>query len=296
LPDGYARSHDKQFLSQIEIRNLVTAFSELGTKKIRITGGEPSLRKDFSAIIKSISLINGIEKVAATTNGYCLEKNAHHWFEAGLDAINVSVDSLDANTFNLITGKNIFNKVLEGVNASIRAGYRQIKINSVLMKGINDGDLGQFLAWIKHLPIQLRFIELMQTGNNKAFFNQHHFSGESIKSHLLASGWMKKVPLSHDGPAQVFMHPSYQGELGLIMPYSKDFCKNCNRLRVSSIGKLYLCLFGDEGIDLRDLLLDKNDKEKLKTRILGALADKKESHYLHEGVTGGTPHLASIGG
>ena len=296
LPDGYARTHEKQFLSQIEIQNLVIAFSELGTKKVRITGGEPSLRKDFSSIVNIISLINGIEKVAATTNGYRLKKNAHHWIEAGLDAINVSVDSLDANTFNLITGKNIFNKVIDGVNAAISAGYRQIKINSVLMKGINEGDLIHFLAWIKDHPIQLRFIELMQTGNNEVFFNKHHVSGETIKSYLLKSGWMKKVPLSHDGPAQVFMHPSYQGEIGLIMPYSKDFCKNCNRLRVSSIGKLHLCLFGDEGINLRDLLQVKSNKEKLKKRILTALTDKKESHYLQAGITGATPHLASIGG
>ena len=97
-----------------------------------------------------------------TTNGYCLEKNAHHWFEAGLDAINVWVDGVGVNTFNLITGKNIFNKVIDGVNASIRAGYLQIKINSVLMKGINEGDLVQFSAWIKKIPIQLRFIK-----NNK---------------------------------------------------------------------------------------------------------------------------------
>lgn len=296
LPDGYQRTQEKQFLSELEIENLVNAFSELGTKKVRITGGEPSLRKDFSAIIKNISSISGIEKVATTTNGYSLTKNAGSWFDAGLDAINVSVDSLDANTFNLITGKNIFQKVIDGVNACVEAGYKQVKINSVLMKGLNDCDLAQFLAWIKTSPIQLRFIELMQTGDNEAFFNEYHLSGETIKNHLLENGWAQKVSLSHDGPAQVFVHADYQGEIGLIMPYSKDFCKNCNRLRVSSIGKLHLCLFGEEGVDLRDLLSDKKDKEQLKARIVGALSNKKESHYLQEGNTGITPHLASIGG
>ena len=296
LPDGYQRAHEKQFLTENEIENLVTAFSELGTKKVRITGGEPSLRKDFCDIIKNISSINDIEKVVTTTNGYSLTKNVQTWFDAGLDAINVSVDSLDANTFNLITGKNIFQKVIDGVNACVKAGYKQVKINSVLMKGLNDQDLAQFLIWIKNSPIQLRFIELMQTGDNEVFFNKYHLSGEAIKLNLLENDWVQKESLSHDGPAQVFVHPEYQGEIGLIMPYSKDFCKNCNRLRVSSVGKLHLCLFGEEGVDLRDLLADKKDKEKLKTRIIGALADKKESHYLQEGNTGATPHLASIGG
>ncbi|WP_022940984.1 GTP 3',8-cyclase MoaA [Psychromonas hadalis] len=296
LPDGYQRSHENEFLSHQEINHLVTAFAELGTKKVRITGGEPSLRKDFSDIIKSVSLVKGIRKVATTTNGYSLQKNAQQWFDAGLDAINVSVDSLDAKTFHLITGKNIFQKVMDGVSACVAAGYKQVKINSVLMKGLNDQDLALYIDWIKTQPIQLRFIELMQTGDNETFFDKHHLSGMWIKEKLLAEGWTQQVPLSHDGPAQIFSHPDYQGEVGLIMPYSKDFCKSCNRLRVSSIGKLHLCLFGEEGVDLRDLLAEASQKEALKTRILLALEDKKESHHLQSGNTGVTPHLASIGG
>ncbi|AGH81241.1 molybdenum cofactor biosynthesis protein A [Psychromonas sp. CNPT3] len=296
LPDGYQRSHQKSFLSHQEINNLVIAFAELGTKKVRITGGEPSLRKDFTQIIASVASVDGIEKVATTTNGFQLEKQAKDWFDAGLSAINISVDSLDANTFHLITGKNIFQKVMRGVQASLKAGYAQVKVNSVLMKGVNDNDLALFLNWIKTEKIQLRFIELMQTDDNDAFFNKYHLSGESIKARLLAEGWQQKQPLSHDGPAQVFKHPEYEGEIGLIMPYSKDFCKSCNRLRVSSTGRLHLCLFGEEGVDLRDLLGNSCDKEALKQRISNALKDKKISHYLQQGITGGTPHLASIGG
>ncbi|WP_413699213.1 GTP 3',8-cyclase MoaA [Psychromonas sp. KJ10-10] len=296
LPDGYQRSHQNEFLSHQEIKHLVSAFTELGTKKVRITGGEPSLRKDFPAIIESISNFDGIQKIATTTNGYRLQKDAQHWFDAGLDAINVSVDSLDANTFHLITGKNIFQKVMDGVSACVDAGYKQVKINSVLMKGVNDKDLDLYINWIKTQPIQLRFIELMQTGDNAEFFDKHHLSGLWIKEKLLNEGWVQKIPLSHDGPAQIFAHDEFQGEIGLIMPYSKDFCKSCNRLRVSSTGKLHLCLFGEQGVDLRDLLVDASQKEALKERILLALNDKKESHYLQSGNTGVTPHLASIGG
>ena len=296
LPDGYQRSHQNEFLSHQEINNLINAFVELGTKKVRITGGEPSLRKDFVDIIHSVSSVKGIQKVATTTNGYSLQKNAQQWFYAGLDAINVSVDSLDAKTFHLITGKNIFQKVMDGVSACVAAGYKQVKINSVLMKGLNDKDIDTYINWIKTEPIQLRFIELMQTGDNEAFFDQHHLSGLWIKERLLATGWIQKTPMSHDGPAQVFTHIEYQGEVGLIMPYSKDFCKSCNRLRVSSTGKLHLCLFGEQGIDLRDLLVDASQKEALKKRITDALNDKKETHHLQSGNTGMTPHLASIGG
>lgn len=296
LPDGYQRTRKKQFLSESEIKNLVSAFAELGTKKVRLTGGEPSLRKDFSAIISCIARTPGIKKIATTTNGFNLIKNARHWFDAGLNGINVSVDSLDAKTFHVITGKNIFQKVIEGVSAASAAGFQQVKINSVLMKGLNDGDLDLFIEWIKKQPIQLRFIELMQTEDNGEFFNQYHISGQSIKDKLLKAGWIQKARLSHDGPAQVFTHRDYQGEVGLIMPYSKNFCDSCNRLRVSSVGRLHLCLFGEQGIDLRDLLSSPADKEKLKARIVAALADKKSSHYLAFGKMGGTAHLASIGG
>ncbi|MEG3755168.1 GTP 3',8-cyclase MoaA [Psychromonas arctica] len=296
LPDGYQRTHQKQFLSQNEIQNLITAFAELGTSKVRITGGEPSLRRDFSGIIEQVSNTPGIKKVATTTNGFNLSKHAVDWYQAGLNTINVSVDSLDANTFNIITGKNIFHKVMEGVEACVKAGFEQVKVNSVLMKGLNDNDLNTFLSWIKTQPIQLRFIELMQTDDNNDFFNRYHLSGETIKQALLDQHWQQKPRVVNDGPAEVFSHPDYQGEIGLIMPYSKDFCDNCNRLRVSAVGRLHLCLFGEEGVDLRHLLQDSKDKAELKSTILSALKEKKSSHFLDLGLTGGTPHLASIGG
>jgi cyclic pyranopterin phosphate synthase len=296
LPDGYQRTHQKQFLSQHEIKNLINAFSELGTTKVRITGGEPSLRRDFSDIISQVANTKGIKKVTTTSNGFSLSKYAQTWFDSGLTAINVSVDSLDANTFNLITGKNIFHKVMEGVEACISAGFEQIKVNSVLMKGLNDNDLNTFLTWIKTQPIQLRFIELMQTEDNADFFNQYHLSGQHIKKTLLQQQWIPKIRQANDGPAEVFTHPDYLGEIGLIMPYSKDFCNNCNRLRVSSIGRLHLCLFGEEGVDLRHLLQKSSDKDELKSTIWAALQEKKSSHFLDLGLSGGTPHLASIGG
>ncbi|MGY3942613.1 GTP 3',8-cyclase MoaA [Aeromonas tecta] len=296
LPDGYRPDGRKSFLSQEEIRRVVSGFAAMGTRKVRLTGGEPSLRRDFTQIIETVANTPGIEKVAMTTNGYRLKERAQEWFDAGLTALNVSVDSLDPRQFHQITGENKLAEVMEGIEAALAAGFKSVKINAVLLKGLNDQQLDAFLAWIKHKPIELRFIELMQTGEMDSLFRDHHASGELIKQQLLASGWIQQLRGVDDGPAQVFMHPQSQGGVGLIMPYSKDFCAGCNRLRVSSVGKLHLCLFGDHGVELRDLLAADAQQEELQLRIRSALGSKVATHRLHEGNAGMTPHLASIGG
>lgn len=297
LPDGYRPEHkSKAFLSLEELRRVVTAFANCGTSKIRITGGEPSLRRDFTDIITMISEQEGIEKIAMTTNGYRLAKDAKNWRDAGLTHLNVSVDSLDPRMFYQITGENKFAQVMKGIDAAFEAGFQQVKVNAVLLKDLNDKELPKFLAWIKQNPIQLRFIELMQTGEMDTLFQNHHQSGVSIRNHLIAQGWLLKPREINDGPAEVFCHPDYLGEIGLIMPYKKDFCLTCNRLRVSALGKLHMCLFGDYGVELRDLLQSDSQKRELIERIQGQLAHKKQTHFLDQGHTGMTPNLASIGG
>ncbi|MDA0147004.1 GTP 3',8-cyclase MoaA [Vibrio sp. LaRot3] len=298
LPDGYKPSGQKNssFLSLPEIKRVVRAFADCGTSKVRITGGEPSLRKDFTDIIATVANTDGIRKVATTTNGYRMEKQVSEWKQAGLTHINVSVDSLDPRLFHQITGENKFNQVMAGIDRAFEVGYKQIKVNVVLMKHFNAHQLPQFLEWIKHRPIQLRFIELMQTGEMDDLFKEHHVSGVAIRNQLMAQGWLLKVREKNDGPAQVFFHPDYEGEIGLIMPYEKGFCESCNRLRVSALGKLHLCLFGDHGVELRDLLEHDSQEPQLIQRIQDQLQTKSVSHFLHDGNSGMTPHLASIGG
>ncbi|EMF7363861.1 GTP 3',8-cyclase MoaA [Vibrio vulnificus] len=298
LPDGYQPSGQKNssFLNLAEIRRVVKAFADCGTSKVRITGGEPSLRKDFTDIIHTVASTQGIKRVATTTNGYRMEKHIGEWKEAGLNQVNVSVDSLDPRMFHQITGENKFHQVMSGIDRAFEVGFEQVKVNVVLMKDLNHNELPAFLHWIKHRPIQLRFIELMQTGEMDTLFQQHHVSGVAIRNHLIANGWLLKVKAANDGPAQVFVHPDYQGEIGLIMPYEKDFCASCNRLRVSAKGKLHLCLFGDRGVELRDLLQEDSQESALIERIQAELQTKSVSHFLSDGNTGMTPHLASIGG
>ncbi len=298
LPDGY-RPHgnnNKSFLSLDEIRRLTHAFAELGTEKVRLTGGEPSLRRDFRDIIATVRAHAQIRTLAVTTNGYRLERDIAGWREAGLTALNVSVDSLDPRQFQLITGQDKFRQVMAGIDAAFEAGFSQVKVNTVLMRNVNDVHLDSFLAWIKTRPIQLRFIELMETGDGGELFRTRHVSGETIRRRLVPMGWEAQPRGRSDGPALVFRHPDYLGEIGLIMPYAKDFCASCNRLRVSAAGNLHLCLFGEEGIPLRDLLAEDDGLEQLKARISGGLRLKKQTHFLHQGNTGATPNLSFIGG
>ncbi|MGN2395494.1 GTP 3',8-cyclase MoaA, partial [Klebsiella quasipneumoniae] len=167
---------------------------------------------------------------------------------------------------------------------------------TVLMRDVNHHQLDTFLAWIQPRRIQLRFIELMETGEGSDLFRRHHLSGMVLRDELLRRGWIHQIRQRSDGPAQVFCHPDYAGEIGLIMPYEKDFCTTCNRLRVSSVGKLHLCLFGEGGVDLRDLMADDRQQAALEARIAEALTHKKQTHFLHQGNTGITQNLSYIGG
>ena len=192
LPDGYESDGDRHFLTVPEIRQIAQSFSNLGTSKIRITGGEPSLRKDLPQVIETCANTPGIEHVAITTNGYKLPEHIDSWVDAGLNSMNVSIDSLDPRLFNSITGHDKLNVILKGIDRALALGIK-VKVNSVLMRQFNHGELDNFLNWLKTTPVTLRMIELMQTGDNNAFFDKNHVSGEPIKQQLLESGWIPKI-------------------------------------------------------------------------------------------------------
>lgn len=295
LPDGYQCDQPRDFLSLPEIKRIAKAFAELGTEKIRITGGEPALRKDLPEIIRICKETPGIKKVAITSNGFKLPEHLPHWLDAGIDAINISIDSLDPRQFHAITGHDKLQTIIKGIDMALADGRASVKVNTVLMREYSGKDIQSYLDWLKDTPITLRFIELMQTGDNKEFFDAQHVQGSRIKQNLILDGWLPVIQNKSAGPAQEFYHPDYQGKVGLIMPYSKDFCSSCNRLRISSSGKLHLCLFGDEGLSLREEL-QSDDMTPLQAKIVSLLGDKKATHFLHEKLTGATKHLAMLGG
>ena len=175
LPDGYKPGAvtNKGFLSVDEVRHVTRAFSALGTEKVRLTGGEPSLRRDFTDIIAAVRENPSIRQIAVTTNGYRLARDVESWRDAGLTAINVSVDSLDARQFHAITGQDKFRQVMDGIDAAFAAGFEKVKVNTVLMRDVNHHQLDTFLAWIQPRRIQLRFIELMETGEGSDLFRRH---------------------------------------------------------------------------------------------------------------------------
>lgn len=302
LPDGYHPNkdsaldgHNHKFLSLSEIENVVAVFADLGVHKVRLTGGEPTLRRDFIDILSLISSYPTIKVRAITTNGSRLLKNIANWQAAGLNAINISIDSLSPYFFKLITGQDKLFEVMRGVDRSLELGIEKVKVNTVLMKNRND-NLADYLAWIKDRPIDLRFIELMETGDDRQLFDHYHVSGSKMEAQLIEQGWQLQPKERLAGPAKVYTHDDYQGKIGLIMPYSKDFCKSCNRLRISSVGKLHYCLFGDAAVDLRALLAKPEQREQLKVQILASLAIKPEKHYLHDHNVGITQNLSYIGG
>lgn len=297
LPDGYRKATGtSENLSIVEVSRLVSAFAALGLWKVRLTGGEPTLRREFQEIAAAIAGIDGVRKVAVTTNGYRLIERAQSFADAGVSAVNISMDSLKPERFRAITGHDRLDEILGGIAACREAGISTVKLNSVLLKGLNDDELADFLAFVVEHDLALRFIEVMRTNDNPSYFAAHHLPGTFVIERLEALGWQRQVRQAGAGPAIEYVNPDGPGRIGIIAPYSKDFCASCNRLRVSATGKLHLCLFGDAGIDLRPLLQQDSQREDLIGRLQRLVVTKAPAHLLHQGNSGATPHFASIGG
>ncbi len=300
LPNGYQvdKSDNRKFLHLDEIKRLAKCFSELGVRKIRITGGEPTVRKDFFDIIKVLKFDAGIKKVVITTNGYHLDKKAKSLVDSGLNGINISIDSLERETFKKITGHDRLPEILQGIKNLQSLNFQNIKINAVLLNGINasEKDFEIWSKFIQNNEIDFRYIELMQTGDNLDYFNKYHVSANLFKNYLNTNKWIFQTMGKDAGPSLNFINPDYKGKLGIIAPYSKDFCKTCNRLRITSRGDLRLCLFGNTGISIRHLLQRDDQLTELKDLILKQMKFKKESHYLELGETGSTKNLSKTGG
>ena len=295
LPDGYHKAEPEPPLSVDEIRRLAAGFAGMGFWKVRLTGGEPTVRKDIVDIARAVAETPGVRSVNLSTNGYRLVELAADLKRAGVTAVNVSVDSLDRARFAQITGQDRLPGVLAGIDRCLELGLK-VKVNAVLMKDLNDGEFQRFVAWTRLSPLAVRFIELMPTGDNKVFFERRHLSAAGLAEWLLSRGWHEAPRREGDGPARRYKHPAYRGGVGLIAPYSKDFCSSCNRLRVTSRGGLRLCLFAENDFSLRPLLQHDGQKGELQETVRAMLNRKEVSHYLPEGRFGNTKHFAAIGG
>ena len=297
LPEGFRKQAGlPSELAHDEILRAVRAFAKLGLWKLRLTGGEPTVRADFAAIAANVAQVDGVRRVAMTTNGYRLAEHAEAWHAAGIDAINVSIDTLDAAGFARITGHDRLGEVIAGIDASLAAGYAAVKVNGVLMRGVDEDERQRVLDFVAERNVTWRFIELMRTNDNADFHAREASPRAELRRWLDEGGWQPIAREDGAGPSVDYAHPDYRGRIGLIAPYSSGFCDSCNRLRLSSRGRLHLCLFGKEGLDLRPWLQADDQQDELIARIRSAMPHKTAGHRLHEGDSGATPHLASIGG
>ena len=289
---------NRKFLHLEEIKRLAKVFLKLGVSKIRLTGGEPTVRKDFFEIIKILKNDAGIKRVVITTNGYHLNEKAKMLVDSGINGINISIDSLERNIFKNVTGHDRLPEILQGIKILQQLNFENIKINAVLLNGINasEKDFDLWGEFIKKNKVDLRYIELMQTGDNLDYFNKYHISSKIFKDYLNKKKWIYQTFGKDAGPSLNYINPDYKGKFGIIAPYSKDFCRTCNRLRITSRGDLRLCLFGNTGISIRHLLQRDDQNEELQDLIVGQMKFKKESHYLELGETGLTKNLSTTGG
>lgn len=295
LPNGYLKTEAEPPLSVDEIGRLVRGFAGLGFWKVRLTGGEPTVRRDIVRIAGDAARTPGIRRVALSTNGYRLLELAPELKAAGVAAVNVSVDSLDAARFADLTGKDCLGHVLAGIDRGLELGL-ETKLNAVLMKGLNDDEFGRFVELARERPLSVRFIELMPVADNMDFFAERHLKAESLVAWLAENGWSERARREGDGPAREFHKDGYRGSVGVIAPYAKNFCDSCNRLRVTSRGRLRLCLFSEADHSLRSFLQDDAQGPELQERVKTLLGLKEVSHYLPDGKLGNTKHFAMMGG
>lgn len=295
LPTGYQGKRPDNELSLAEIDTLLTGFAQVGTQKLRLTGGEPSIRSDVSDIIAMGKHTAGIDTVAMTSNGYKLGKHLTAWQQAGLSQLNISVDSFDAAVFHRITGFDMLPQLLTDMDKLLERTDIRLKINSILMVQTAFDNLMAALDYIKQRPVTYRFIEFMQTSDNRELFFAQHAQTPLITNYLLDNGWQACQRGSADGPAIEYRHPDYAGRIGMIAPYSAHFCDSCNRLRVSSVGKVHLCLFDQGNHDIRPLL-QASDVAGLIQQLQSLMPIKPEHHHLHDNNSGMMDNLSLIGG
>lgn len=287
----------KEILSYEEILRIVRVGIKLGISKVRITGGEPLVRRGVDDFLKQLTAIEGLSDVSLTTNGVLLENHLDKIRSAGINRINVSLDTLNKNKFLKITGYDFFDRVWEGIQRAEKMGFDPIKLNVVPLKGINDDELVQ-MARLSHTHrFHIRFIEYMPMGNNRVKKGSHMLAPE-IKRHVDPAGELIPVKRGmNDGPAERFKFKSAAGEIGFIRPISHHFCSTCNRLRLTASGWLRPCLLSDDQMDIKTLLRKKGSDGDIKKIFLQAVKQKPLEHHLCEDQdTGVAAQMCAIGG
>ena len=282
-----------------EIHRLCRAFCASGIKKIRLTGGEPLVRKGLTGLIRRMKHLDGLEEICLTTNGTLLGEYAAELLDAGVTHINISLDTMVPDTYASITGADMFQQVWDSILKVIELGFPQVKINAVVIKGVTDSDIYDLARLATIYPIDVRFIEFMPVGDKIPWSPESMIPSHEIRTLLeQRMGQMEPVVRSAGaGPASLYRLKGAPGLLGFISPLSHHFCSTCNRLRVTADGKLRLCLFSDSEIDIKTPLRQGMGDAELEQFLRKAVAVKPEGyHALGKKQVSCNKRMSSIGG
>jgi len=282
---GVSATSHVEILSYEETLRVVKVAAGLGISKVRLTGGEPLVRRGVAGFIRELSGVPGIEDLSLTTNGMLLAGMAEELKGAGVTRINISLDSLDPERFRELTRGGDLSAVLSGIQRAEELGFSPIKLNVVPIKGFNDDELVRFAALAIDKPYHVRFIEFMPIGNREMWDETRVVTTSEVMERVSALGALEPVENSeHDGPATLFRLPGGAGILGFISPLTDHFCGECNRLRLTADGKLRPCLFSESEIDLKTPMRAGCDDDELARLFAVALDVKPEGHNMAEGV------------
>ena len=282
-------------LSYEEIAAIVAQLAPLGLRRLRITGGEPTIRPNLERLVAQLRAVPEIEDIALSTNGVRMIDLAPTLREAGLDRINMSVDSLRPDRIAAIARRSLDFDPIASAVAAEQAGIGPIKINTVVMRGINDDEIDALAALTRHHPWHVRFIELMPVGDLRALTWEHVVPSDEILARLAAHGALvpDAGPARGNGPARYYRFAGAPGTVGVITPMTHTYCDSCNRVRLTADGRLRTCLFGDHEVDLRTPL---RAGEPLEPLFRAALAAKPRAHELLQLRVGGLSALSQVGG
>jgi cyclic pyranopterin phosphate synthase len=283
LPKGFKYFEEpSEWLNFAEIERVIKAFGELGVSRIRITGGEPLVRKHLPELAQRLSVLAGIEDLSLSTNAVQLKRYANQLRQANVSRLNVSLDSLNPQRFREITNGGKLEKVIDGLMAARAAGFSPIKINTVLMQGINDDESEDLVAFCIEHGFTLRFIETMPIGNTGRNASSYYISLQVIKERLAKKYELIPGMMPGGGPARYVQVAGTDLRIGFITPLSQHFCESCNRVRLAADGTLYLCLGQSDKVELRPLLRAGINDEQLKQVIVNSIAMKPERHEFNE--------------
>ena len=283
MPQGYKDFETPEhWLSFEEIERVIGVFGQLGVKRVRITGGEPLVRRNLAQLADKLSHLPGIEDLSLSTNAVQLAKQAQALHQAGVSRLNISLDTLDPGRFARITGGGKLDKVIEGLLTAKAEGFAPIKINMVVMRGINDHEVEAMVAFCLQHGFTLRFIETMPMGSTGRNASDQYIAMDEVKARL--EQHYKLVPgvMPGGGPARYMRVADTDLRIGFITPMSQHFCETCNRVRLSVDGTLYMCLGQEHNYPLRELLRAGISDAELREHILKAIALKPEKHEFKE--------------